>query len=460
MSQTRGGDAGYRAKPNSRRQPHLATNHNRTGRGQPSSRAGESGPAQAASIIKTRSLKFLVDAVGAENIALWLESSLTRVAELMRGEKFSPETAFHMETTLELPSGFFDQHHPVLSPEVIARLKSPLEFVHTNETSDEGDAHAAPAVSDTQNRSLLVSNPPEKMEMGTKSSKNAPGAAKTRSPDVARQASGQAPATGSPPKQNRSRQATEQGQVRSDGAAGVERIRRANLQVLTSRNGSKVKLGAVMGLSGSNMAHRLHGKKRMDDAEAERFTERLGLPSGWLDTPRSGADIPESVALLLAPASRAHLHDQAQAPSAAGGIEDAPSAAAPERPTDRTLPTTTKDLQGVASTTDAPGEEESEIGHPHEQVNNVVAALADDSVARVDGQLPAAVAEPVNPPTSSATAQRAATLPTSRSETNLDGLQGIAPIAEALLKTLAGKARTGRLDEFKALELLQQAVLL
>ena len=40
--------------------------------------------------------------------------------------------------------------------------------------------------------------------------------------------------------------------------------------------------------------------------------------------------------------------------------------------------------------------------------------------------------------------------------TSLDDLLGIAPIAEALLKTLAGKARTGRLDEMKALELLQQ----
>ena len=46
------------------------------------------------------------------------------------------------------------------------------------------------------------------------------------------------------------------------------------------------------------------------------------------------------------------------------------------------------------------------------------------------------------------------------SVTSLENLHGIEPIAEALIKTLAGKARTGRLDELKALELLQQAVLL
>jgi hypothetical protein len=42
--------------------------------------------------------------------------------------------------------------------------------------------------------------------------------------------------------------------------------------------------------------------------------------------------------------------------------------------------------------------------------------------------------------------------------TTLDDLIGIEPIAEALIKTLAGKARTGRLDEMKALELLRQIV--
>ena len=65
-----------------------------------------------------------------------------------------------------------------------------------------------------------------------------------------------------------------------------------------------------MGLTGSNMAHRLHGKKRMDDVEANRFTERLGLPTGWLDTPRSEAEIPESVSRLLLPASRGRASEQ------------------------------------------------------------------------------------------------------------------------------------------------------
>jgi hypothetical protein len=70
--------------------------------------------------------------VGAENVALGLESSLKRVAELMKGERFTPETAFHMETTLGLPHGFFDDPDRVLGPEIVARLRSPLDFVQTD----------------------------------------------------------------------------------------------------------------------------------------------------------------------------------------------------------------------------------------------------------------------------------------------------------------------------------------
>src|SRR5260370_37585241 len=59
-------------------------------------------PAQTASIFKTRSFKLLVDAMGAENIALALHSNLTRVAELIRGESVTPETADIIAMTLGL----------------------------------------------------------------------------------------------------------------------------------------------------------------------------------------------------------------------------------------------------------------------------------------------------------------------------------------------------------------------
>lgn len=460
MSQTREGNAGYRAKPNGRSHPAHPAGANRARRGQRPSRSTESGPSQDASIIKTRSLKFLVDTVGAENIALGLESSMTRIAELMRGERFTPETAFHMETALGLPSGFFDQHYPALSPEIIARLQSPLERVDAEETSEEADDKPAPHVLNPKNPSLGESRLFQEARMRSKSFENAPGTAKTLSAKTFKGVSGpeNQAAAGDSFERGSLRQAAQREQADSGGKATVENIRQANLHVLTGRNGSKVKLGAVMGLTGSNMAHRLHGKKRMDDAEAERFTERLGLPRGWLDTPRSEAEIPESVTLLLTPASRARVPVQADRPTA-----DAPTVAAARKAADisQTTGTLARDnLQAVGLTTDAPSKEESVMRGQHEEVNDAITARPRGPIDSIGHQVLSAVATPVEPPTAPVIPHGASTPSALLVPTSLDGLGGIAPIAEALLKTLAGKARTGRLDEMKALELLQQAVLL
>ena len=459
MSQTRGPNAGYRGKPSSRRQPHHLTNPKRPPRVQPPSRETNGG-ATPASIIKTRSLKFLVDAVGAENIALGLDSSMARMAELMRGERFTPETAFHMETTLGLPSGFFDQLHPVLSPETIARLKAPLEFVHADETVNEGGIEQAPLLSSAQEPSLLVSSLSKDTTMPSKSSKEASGATKTRAQKASAQASGQAARAAESSKPHQSHQAAGRKQARPNGGVIVERIRQANLHVLTTRNGSKVKLGAVLGLSGSNMAHRLHGKKRMDDAEAERFTAGLGLPAGWLDTPRSEADIPESVAQLLAPTSRVRAPGQTPAPAAVAASEDTAVAAAPTSEIERALPSASSNAHIEPLPADAAGDGDHVASPHHENVSSAVATRLDGPVEGIEINTPAAVPAPVASQPAVAMSPPTDTAPSSTLGTTLDGLDGIAPIAEALLKTLAGKARTGRLDELKALELLRQAVLL
>jgi hypothetical protein len=69
-----------------------------------------------------------------------------------------------METTLGLPHGFFDQPYPALSPELIARLKSPLEFVRTVDDVDD-DATTltvpAPAVPVTQEQLFVADGPSE-----------------------------------------------------------------------------------------------------------------------------------------------------------------------------------------------------------------------------------------------------------------------------------------------------------
>jgi hypothetical protein len=238
--------------------------------------------------------------------------------------------------------------------------------------------------------------------------------------------------------------------------AVLENIRRTNLHVLTSRKGSKVRLGAVMEISDSNMANRFYGQKRMDDAEANRFTERLGLPAGWLDVPRSVTDIPEPVSDLLISPSRHHASAQQELPPA---IE--PKATAAKKPAG------TKAKTAGARRTLPPDAESTHIPTSVAAETNVVTGQEDQT--RLSAADPAIRQTVNNDASFSAAHQQFTPAPHTQiimeprrltSATSLDDLQGIEPIAEALIKTLAGKARTGRLDEMKALELLQQAVLL
>ncbi|MDR5806336.1 hypothetical protein [Caballeronia sp. LZ001] len=454
MSRTRGRNAGYREQANTR-QPHHLSKPNLSSRNRTSSSSPSGESAATASIIKTRSFQFLVNAVGAENIALALDSTLSRIAELTKGERFTPETAFHMETTLGLPHGFFDQPYPALSPELIARLKSPLEFVRTDDDLDDdvktqtvpasaSVSASAPVVSVKPEQLFVADGSSEGVQMPSQKAKSPHSNAKIGQAQFAKQTTGKAAAKTASGRRA-TIEATSPQQMSLDDGATVESIRRANLHVLTGRNGSKAKLGFVMGLTGSNMAHRLHGKKRMDEAEANRFTDRLGLPTGWLDQPRSEAEIPESVSALLAPASRARASAQEQVSRAAtddAGASDGlpPSLRVSETPSAASA----SELEPVVS---EPQLRSANAANPSPTNEPKQTAAIDAHAVEDDGDR-----VPVR-------ALANADLPPDLA-TRLQGLDGISPIAEALLKTLAGKARTGRLDEFTALELLQKAVLL
>jgi hypothetical protein len=232
--------------------------------------------------------------------------------------------------------------------------------------------------------------------------------------------------------------------------AALQNIRRANLHVLTSRKGSKVQLSAVMSISASNLDNRLYGQKRMDDAEASRFTERLGLPTAWLDIPRSVTDIPESVSALLDPQSGRPASDQQEL-----SVAIRPEAAVARKSAGRKAKTangrhaepSAADHTSDAAVTKAVVEQLDPVLPPasdlaiRQTVDNDVTPSASHQQT-VSASVTEVIAEP----------RRSATV------TSLDDLIGIEPIAEALIKTLAGKARTGRLDEMKALELLRQIV--
>ncbi|MGF7001548.1 hypothetical protein [Paraburkholderia sp. GAS32] len=461
MSQARGRYAGSR--DSGQRQPHHVKKSPSNRQGQPYVKAPPRDSAPTASIFKTRSFQFLVDAVGAENIALGLESNMTRVAELMKGERFTPETAFHMETTLGLPHGFFDQPNPALAAETIARLKSPLDFVRTVDESEVVPETPEPASAVKGGQQPFPKDSLfEETQMPKRATGGSPRAVMNSRSEMAEQPKPHALRKGSSSKDRTSPEMARQQPLALDDSAVVGNIRRANLHVLTARNGSKARLGVVMAMSGSNMAHRLYGKKRMDSVEANRFTERLGLPTGWLDTPRSEAEIPESVSRLLTPASRGRASVERHEPLAAATKDGVPGKTANAQPrTGRSRAGVLGDPQIASPLSVDVAEEKEPIGvSPEDHVSDGPDEPAGRSPEESDGDVPAATPATLPSLPVAAIPQRSAVLLPFASVTSLDNLLGIEPIAEALLKTLAGKARTGRLDELKALELLQQAVLL
>jgi hypothetical protein len=284
-------------------------------------------------------------------------------------------------------------------------------------------------------------------------------AVKTSSGNAAGQPKAPMPRKGSSSKNGTSPETTQQQSLALNDGVEIENIRRANLHVLTSRNGSKARLGVVMELSGSNMAHRLHGKKRMGTVEANRFTERLGLPVGWLDTPRSEAEIPASVSHMLAPAARGRVSAQQLQSLAHTTKDDVPAKAAGANARARRARTADMENSSTVSAVVA-GEQAAIVTSAQHHVNGFPNNVTGRQPEENGGGAP--IATPAAPESFAASAvpQRDLAAPPLASVTSLGDLHGIEPIAEALLKTLAGKARTGRLDELKALELLQQMVLL
>jgi hypothetical protein len=460
MSQARGRYAGSRRK--GQHQPQHEEKSPRSRQGQPYAKVPPPELAQTASIFNTRSFQFLVNAVGAENIALALESNMTRVSELMRGERFTPETAFHMETTLGLPHGFFDQPNPALAAETIAHLKSPLDFIQPDNVpgiESEG-LNPAPALN-VEKQPTLDDNLSEEVQMPRKVAGGSPRAVKNSRGKPAGQPKPYVPEKASTTKYKTAPATPQQQPLVLSDRAEVENVRRANLHILTGRNGSKARLGVVMAMSGSNMAHRLYGKKRMDSVEANRFTERLGLPTGWLDSPRTEAEIPESVSRLLSPAPRGRASVQQHELLVPATINDVQGKLADGTVhTRRERVTSSSDSESPSPVSvDVTNDEEKIIASSQARANDFTDDLAGCSPEERDGEDAAALPVPLESPSVSAIPQNPIPLPFA-SVTSLDNLHGIAPVAEALIKTLAGKARTGRLDEQKALELLQQAVLL
>ncbi len=357
-------------------------------------------PKNLASALRVKNFRQLLEVAGEEQLAVALDITLHRIRELGEGLNFSSETTHHIETTLGLTSGFMDQVNPTLTDEDIQRLKSAPK--------QEDPAESPPTPPTTPQLPTSESNPSVSLVVNTVQ-KEAP---------VAR------------PKKQDSRTPADAGASAPAGAAnaeeGLRETRRLNLLALTAQPGSKSQLARLTGLSAANISHRLHGNKIFDKETAEFFCQRLSLPENWFESPRTASDVPEATRALL---------------GAQGG---APRSAAPKARGPR------KSKTSIVATAPTKGEA-AKVSMSAAALGKSPAPTAVKPVSEKPASTPAlARATPGVAPTGAV--RLPAATPTQ------EALEGdnvvVGPIAEALVRTLASKSRSGALSEDRALQLL------
>jgi hypothetical protein len=450
-----------------------------------------------ASAIRLKNFRQLHELIGEENLAMALDFSLQRVRELHEGINFSDETTFHLENTLGLRSGYFDQVNPQLSDDDVKRLKSPLE-------------HASPAE--------RLPEPPNQQEIpvphSVKSETAAPTQAKAAMahPAAHAQAANGTPAKRSAPKQKAGAPTAQDQQsllaqdsqestvatnlasaapapapaparapAASAAPGGIDtdelrlrEVRRGNLMLITQQPGSKSHLGRVTSMSPANISHRLHGNKHFDNETAQMFCEKLKLPEGWFNEPHELEDVPPHIFEMLGGSPRANVpSNRGGRPST--GRRSSSAAAAPSTPA---APPAALDMPATRDAGPALQHAAiSQTAQPEPVPEPALSAGPSLSSVRPTAtrQQPAAMAQPAAAPAAYAPAPAPApvaaeaapapavmTAPAASPIAAVLAAPGEAlnPIAEALIKTLALKARQGKLSEDAAFKFLSEAMAL
>lgn len=467
----------------------------------------QQGPVKdLAPAVRVKNFRNLYKLAGEDNLGVILGVTHQRLEELLAGQNFSEETAYHIETTLGLPSGFFDLLNPVLGKEQIAQIRQ----LKAQDTEPEHSETAAPAVAAvTQPPVRVAPEAPAPAAAPVVASAAAPAAVAApvalepaapsesvapqtpAEPVLPQQAAAPQPATleqqpasgftlslaaplpGVTIRHKKRRNVTtmtspvlEQSQaialqqpvakvprgVVSAEEAQLRATRTNNLAMLTSGPGSKKQLCLLTGLTAANISHRLHGNKIFDRGTADFFCEKLELPMGWFDVAQTPANVPAR-ALELLGTTQASLSMPTAAPVAAPKAVQKPRAQAEPAPlvpaTAANKPAKAAVARPAAAAPAAPAA--APVAKP-------AAAPAVTAAPVAAAPAPAPAAAPVAAPEVSRAAAPAAFEPAAQAAqaplfapTPMDETS---PVADALVKTLLKKVREGRLTEEKALSLL------
>jgi hypothetical protein len=249
------------------------------------------------SAVRANNLNFLRKELGDVLLEKRTGMMLNRLRELCDGRGFDDGVAFHLESELGLPSGFFDRLNPQLSQEVLARLKSLQEEGPLDETSIsttptsvlEADEPFTASVENTSSRTVLhLTGGPMLGKMKRLDTED-------KKMDTLEPTATATKKIGRPAR-------TPREEVDISSAPAAEQARLSNFQMLLSAHGAKSRLAKLMNCSPSVISLLLTpkpGRSVFSREYANRVTNALGLPLGWLDERHELTEVPEQVLQLL-----------------------------------------------------------------------------------------------------------------------------------------------------------------
>lgn len=340
---------------------------------------------------------------------------LGRLDEMLNGVNFGAELAYHLEVVLKLPSGFMDKPGATLS-------------------AVEQDALKALPQDDAPEDEI----PLTKLEAVATEAPLAPPPANVSA----------APHPAQSPVLLQESHMTEAVSPTSDADELAKReIRRANLAMLTRPKGVKSRLVGLTGLSAANISHRLHGHKLFDAETGEFFCQKLGLPSGWFETPKTEADIPPTAASILAGTTALPAVAPAVQPKTVSKTALSRPAGSPLAPTRGQKPAEAPTLSLSSASLGA-----AVVKTP--RVSGVASRKKGGQSSGIVAAAPVVAPAPV----------QAAPVPSLAAHPAAAPLGQAAPVVEtyfkAYLMVMNQKIQEGRVTEQKAVELLQSALAL
>lgn len=350
---------------------------------------------------------------------------LGRLDEMLTGVNFGAELAYHVEVVLKLPSGFMDKPGAMLSESELSTLRDlPQEDPLEDDPPLKLRTAGAPAANPEPVPSPLALEPEKSLA------------------SLAAAVPSTAVSMNQPPKEPlvSTKPATPATAEELEIATRV--IRRANFEMLTKPKGVKSRLVALTGLSAANISHRLHGHKLFDAETGEFFCQKIGLPSGWFEQPRTEADIPPEAKALLSGAIPLPAVAPALQPKTVSKTILTKPAATPLAPTKAQTAVSAETLSLSSAAIGAAVGKKPRMA----KVSARAAAPSATTVAPVATPAPGPVESPVSTPLSAHPAAVA--------------MSPAAPMVQAYLLVLNQKIRDGRVSDEKALELLQAALAL